>query len=66
MTLDTMGLALNVAALKSTQQLVALYLCVNYNVEANEIRPGYFSLYLKKRVQVEKGKLIKLLSEVVA
>ncbi len=37
------------------QPLVALYPCVNYNVEANEICPCYFSLYLKKPVQAEKG-----------
>ena len=61
-----MGVALKVAALKRTQPLVALYPRVNYNVEANEIHPGYCSLYLKKPVQVEKGRLIKLLSEAVA
>lgn len=66
LTLDTMGVALNVAALKSTQPLVALYPRLNYNLEANEIRPGYFTLYLKKPVQVEKGKLIKILGEVAA
>ena len=48
-----MGLAYNVAALKRTQTWVALYPRVNYSVEANEIRPGYFNLYLKKPVQVE-------------
>ena len=39
---------------------------VNFNVEAKEIRPGYFSLYLKNPAQVEKGKLIKILNEVAA
>jgi hypothetical protein len=39
---------------------------MHYNVEANEICLGYFSLYLKKPVPVDTGKLIKLLSEVVA
>ncbi len=61
-----MGVALHVAALKSTQPLVALYTRAHYNVEANDICPGYASLYLKKPVQVEKGTFIKLLSEVVA
>ena len=56
-----MGAALNDAALKSTQPLFALYPRANYNVEPNEIRPGYFSLYRKKPAQVENGTLIKLL-----
>ena len=66
MTFDTMGVSLYVAALDSTQPVVALYPRVNFNVEANEIRPSYFSLYLQRPVQVETWKLIKLLSEVVA
>ena len=66
LTLDTMGVALSVPSLKSTQPLVAVYPRLNYNLEANEIRPGYFSLYLKKPVQVEKGKLINMLGEVAS
>ena len=53
LTLDTTGLALNVAAFKSAQPLVALDPRVNYNVGANELRPGCFSLYLKTHVQAE-------------
>ena len=66
LTLDTMGVALIGAALKCRQPLVALYPRVNYNGEASYIRPGEFVLYLEKLVQVEKGKLVKLRSEVVA
>ena len=61
-----MRLAMNVAALKSTHPLVALYPRVNYNVEAHEIHPGYCSLYQKKPAQVEKGKLINIMNEVAA
>ena len=57
LTLNTMGVALNAATLKSTQPLVTLYPRVNFNVEVNEIPPGYFSLYLKKPVQVEQGEM---------
>ena len=56
LTLDTMGVALNVAAFKSTQPLVALYPRLNYYLEAND-SPRLFHLVPEEACPGREGEI---------